>query len=112
MSENPYSQMAREGPLSDAVDKAVAAEDERAIAAYGPEDAERDRANAVRWAALTAAQGVAQGYGVVLPIATVEEIVKVLKGEPSKFDDLSASLLERMVTTALAEARVAPEEQR
>lgn len=103
MSENPYERMMPPGPFGKAVDKAIA--EANAQFKVTPEATAEAKVNAERWAALTAAQEVAQGHGVVLPIATVEEILKVIRGETSKFGVLDPDLLERMIEGALASAK-------
>lgn len=91
------------------VDKAIVEANEQFLSET--EAVESAQEDGRRWAALTAAQSVAQGYGVVLPIATVEEILKALKGEPTRFDAFDAPLLDQMVENALESAKQQPEER-
>lgn len=56
----------------------------------------------MRWDALKAAQSAAGGHGVVLTVATVEGVLKWMKGERL---DVDPETLERAVQTAYDEAR-------
>lgn len=58
----------------------------------GPTTAEQ-----TRWAALDAAQVAAQGHGIVLTVATVDQVLKWMKGEPLDFDQ---EAIERAVQSA------------
>ena len=59
-------------------------EAERYLAAEGSSQADLETGE--RYAALSAAQDIAQGYGVVLSVALVAEILKALRGESTRFD--------------------------
>lgn len=62
---------------------------------------DRTTAEQDRWAALCAAQAAAQGHGIVLTVATVEQVLKIMKGETLDFDPDTS---ERAVQSAYDEA--------
>ncbi len=109
MSDNPYSRMIDEGPLSDAVDKAVA----EVNAAFVEDDFDRkmDEENAARWASIWTAQGAVGEHGVVLPLATARVIIAALRGEATSNQVLTPDLLASMVQSEVDRAEKAAEEE-
>lgn len=102
MSEDFYRQF--ETPLDKAIDKALQEQNQRFL--DDPEAQRRAEENGARWRHITEAEQAAGPYAVVIPIATAQMILDVLRDGTSSdpvyatLPDFPAKAIERALRSA------------
>jgi hypothetical protein len=107
MSDNPYDLIMPPGAFVKAVDAAIDAANADFLAS--PEAQAQAARDGDRWRHIRHAEEAAGPFAVVLPVRLAEDLLAMLRGEPTLLEQASEGLTERMLEDHIRKAQARPE---